>query len=493
MGLADATGFKTSRYVPYFNTCTPIDIAVGQMVRGVNNSWVLDGGAGPVNGLSGRSGYFKSTTTDNLVVNMLDIYPDSEYFKLDTENTSTSIARFESYALGRNIDVQNRVHITNKGEMSTNDYVTWLRKLGEEKLAHAKDYTVETPFLDVSTGKPLKMLLPTFQSLDSISNLTTDNILMALEGGIEDKKNNTADMHDGRIKKRLVDLIITWAYRYNFVFFITAHIGEKHELDPSRPTPKQNQWMSASEKITNAGKNFLFLPNLSFQIARPRPLVDNDKRPLYPSSRDANDDLEKIEINRLDLKVLRGKNNVTGTVIPSVMSQHYGILADLSYYEYLREVDGKINSGQTGDSGFSMQGYNRFSPLLPEVAFARKTLRTVCHDDYRARRTLELMYQFNWISRYWNLRNYPFDIPATLEKLVEGINQSSSIMLDDVVQSRGYWTYSKTEKRKYMSILDIIELVGVKSAPKSVSVPDKISESDIEAALAKEAAKVTKK
>lgn len=473
MSLAQAAGFKPAYFYPYLNTRSPIDICTGIYVKGFNGAWLLDAGAAPVNGFSARSGYFKSTTVDNMVVNLMEIYPRSEYFKYDTENTSTSLQRFYRLAQGLNVNVDERVHLTNKGEMNLKEYVEFLTNLGEYKLKNKQEYLVETPFLDTNTGKPLKIMVPTFISLDSISNLSTDNIDFST--GMEDKSNNTADMYDARIKKRLMDLFITYAYRYSMYFFVTAHVDSKIEIDPRRPTPKQNQWLKQGEKITNAGKNFQFLPNLSFQLARPKPLVDQDGQPLYPSGDLMAVDREKVEINKLEMKVLRGKNNMTGTIIPTVMSQHRGVLADLSYYEYLRDVSDKAKSGEYESSGFLLKGYNRFSPLLPDVPFHRNSIRQTCDENYAAKRTLELMFQFHWIHHYWNTSAYPYDIPATIESLVERINQSSRIDVNDVLQSRGYWTYDTEEKRPYMSIMDVFELVGMKDVNVSVQVADNIT------------------
>lgn len=473
MSLAKAINFKSSIFYPYYNTRTPLDICTGQMVRGVHGEWLMDGGAAPVNGFVARSGYFKSTTVDRMAVDLLEIYPDSEYFKMDTENTSTSLERFRKLANGRDIDIDDRVHLTNKGAVTLKEYVEMQIQIGEEKLKHQKDYEVELPFINDRTGKPLRILLPTFQSLDSISALSADTSLDALQSGLENKSNNTLDMRDGNIKTKLMDLFVTWAYKYSFVYFVTAHVGDKFDVDPKNPTPKQNQWMGQHEKISKAGKNFLFLPNQSYQISRPRPMVDNDKNPLYPSA-NGSVDLERIEINRIDLKILRGKCNLTGTIVPAVMSQHLGILNDLSYYEYLRELDKGVKSGETGPSGFTLKGYNRYSPLVPDIVFNRKTIRNVCNEQYRVRRALELMFQFAWIQRYWNIRNYPFSIPATLEAFVNGINQSSRIVIDDILESRGYWTYNKHEKRQYMSLLDVLELIGEPEPVKPVQVPDGI-------------------
>lgn len=482
MSIADQVGFRSSIFYPYLNTRTPIDVCTGVYMRGMNDEWLLDAGVAPVNGLSARTGYYKSTIVDNLSINVMEIYPDSEFYKMDTENTSTSKQRYRNLAQGKNVDVDSRVHLTNKGEMNLQEYLAFLKNLGEYKLKHRSDFEVETPFLNHNTGKPLRIMIPTLLSLDSISNLDTDNI--DFSEGIEDKANNTADMYDGRIKKRLVNLFITYAYKYSMYFFITAHIDPKIEMDPRHPTVKQNQWMKQGEKITNAGKNFQFLPNLSFQLSRPQPLVDKEGRALYPSGDAMQTDREKVEMNKLEMKVLRGKNNMTGTIIPSVMSQHLGILEDLSYYEYLRSLGDKARSGEYEESGFLLKGYNRFSPLLPDVAYHRNTIRQTCVDNYRAKRALELMFQFQWIARYWNLSSYPYNIPRTVEALANGIESSSRIKIDDILESRGYWTYNKNEKRKYMSIMDVFELMDLRDAPVSVTVPDNIEPATSEKAPA---------
>lgn len=483
MSLIKNAGFKPAMFYPYYNTRTPLDIAVGQFLRGTKNEWILDGGAAPTNGVSGRSGYYKSTTVDKFCMDLLEIYPGSEYLKMDTEITSTSKERFKRLDNGRGIDIEERVHLTNKGELSFAEYVALIKKIGEEKLKHAADYTVETPFLDTRTGKPLRILVPTFSSLDSISNLRADTTVEALTAGLETKSNNTIDMRDGAIKTRLMDMFINWAYKYSMCFWVTAHVVQQVDIDPKNPTVKQNQWFKRDEKISSAGKNFLYLPNQSYQIVKPHPLLDSDKNPEYPAPGDdcSSIELQRVEINRIDLKVIRGKNNVTGTVIPFVMSQHLGILSDLSYYEYLKELDKglKLKSGETGPSGFTMRGYNRVSPLLPDININRRNIRSLCESDYKVNRALEIMFQFAWITRYWNLRAYPFDIPTTLEKFVEGVNQSSRIVIDDILTSRGWWTYDKTEKRPYMSIMDVFELIGEKEPTKKVQVPDDLDSAKV--------------
>lgn len=476
MGLImKAVGIETTIQYPYLNTSTPIDIATGNFEKGANGLWYLNGGIGPVNGFSGRSGYYKSTIVDSILVLLLEIYPKIEVLKYDTENTTTSLVRYEKMSNGK-ID-SSAITILTRAVTSFTEFCDTVEKIGQYKLKNIKTFTVSTPFMKGNTTEFVDMLIPTLVDVDSLSELITDVSVQKLtKDGISNSSNNTLDMFEGRVKKRLLSSMVVWARKYGMNFFLTAHVGDKKDIDQYHPTAKQNQWITGQDKIKAVGNNFEYLPNLSFQCLKPEPLIDKStKMAHYPSDRDnANPELsnaDSVDINKTGLKILRCKTNMTGITIPLVMSQHYGLQKDLSNYEYL--IDAK-------DFGFTMKGYNRYTVLEPEVMLHRKSIRKTIKDNYTTSRALELLQQLSWVNRYWNLIGYDFTIPVTAEGFAERIHESSNLTIDDVLESRGCWTYDTDKnQRRYLSLFDICEMTqptGVsKQVPDDLDVVPKVS------------------
>lgn len=445
--LGKVENFKGVSFVPYLNTNTAFDICTCTYLKGWDSKWYPFGGVAPVTGVVGRTGYYKSTTVDFLAASLLRIYPFIDVFKLDTEQTMCTTERYET-CLSDVIDIRdvlNSVHITNKTEMPFKDFIEMIINIGKDKLSRKKEFTVQTPFIDRNTNKRVEMLIPTIVIIDSISELViTANEELLLGSSMEDSKSNTADLHDGRVKKRLLSAMTVWARKYGMYFFITAHVGDKKDLDKYHPEPAQNQWLSNSDKIKAAGNNFFFLPNLLFQCGKPSPMVDKEKKIIYPLDEN---DVNDVDLNYLPIKILRNKTSFTGVVLPLVVSQSKGIDNLLTYYDFLKKKE----------YGLEKKGYNYTTPFMPNEKLNRKNIRQL-GTDRRLVRALELSFQMYWINNYWNTVNMPITIPKTVDELVGLIKNSGKMDIDRVLESRGYWTYDEDDSREYLSLFDIIEV-----------------------------------
>lgn len=446
--LGDNLGFKKSSFIPYLNTNTAFDIATCTYMKGWDGKWYPFGGVGPVTAVVGRNGFYKSTIVDYLTSQILRLYPKVEVYKLDTEQTMSNTERYESNLADvlTTDDVIKVVNITSKTDMSFKEWVNLIIAIGEEKIKRKKEFTVVTPFLDTKTNKEVEIFIPTIVIIDSISELiTTANEKILLNTDMEDSKSNTADLQDGRIKKRLLSAMTVWARKYGIYFFITAHVGDKKNLDIYHPEPSQNQWLSSGDKIKAAGNNFFFLPNLLFQCGKPTVILNKEKEPVYPSANTAHD---AVELNYLPIKILRNKTNYTGVVIPLVVSQAKGIDNLLTYFDLLKSKE----------YGLIKSGYNYTTPFLPNEKLNRKNIRSL-GEDYKLLRALELTFQLYWINSYWNTRNINIPIPPTIDELIAAIKGCSKLDIDRVLESRGYWTYNVDDPREYLSLFDICEMI----------------------------------
>jgi hypothetical protein len=198
--------------------------------------------------------------------------------------------------------------------------------------------------------------------------------------------------------------------------------------------------------LKSVGSQFEFLTNVLLQGTAPSPILDSTKGPEYPDGNTMN-----VDINDLSVKILRCKTNATGTIVPLVMSQNLGILSGLTNYHFLKN---------NGDFGFIKKGHNRYPVLKSDTMLHRNSVIKALADDYETVRALEILAHLKWIASYWNIKSQPVNIPETAEAFVEKIASGNSLAISDILNSRGYWTFNKKDPRQYMSLFDILEIIG---------------------------------
>ena len=99
--------------------------------------------------------------------------------------------------------------------------------------------------------------------------------------------------------------------------------------------------------------------------------------------------------------------------------------------------------------------------LHPDILLKRQTVIETLMNNYELNRALEILFQLKYINDYWSKVGIPFDIPKTAEDFVERIT-NSDLTVSDITNSRGYWTYEDPMNRPYMSLFDILNIIGVK-------------------------------
>ena len=445
--LFDDVGLKNSPMIPYLNTGTLLDIALGQYERGIDGQWYLNGGLAPITGVCGRAGNYKSTIVDSIIAQILLRYSAIEVWKHDTEQNTFTLTRFDKMASP--VVISERIRLTNAADMTLPEFMERLKEICAHKVKNKKDYTIETPFIDPETGKARIIWIPTLVDIDSFTCLRPlqEEVNMT-KIDVEDGAHNMSDMFDGKIKRKLMFEFSRWAAKYGVFFIMTAHVDDTPNIDPRNPAQKQLQFLKQSDRIKGVGSQFEFLTNVLLQGTAPTPLLDSQKGPEYPNGNTMN-----VDVNEVYVKILRCKTNATGTIVPLVMSQNLGILANLTNYHFLKNQ---------GDFGFIKKGHNRYSLLSSDVMLHRNSIIETLKDNYEVSRSLEILAQLKWISIYWNVRNQPVDIPETAEAFVDKIVSSNSTTISDILNSRGYWTFDKNDPRPYMSLFDILEMISVK-------------------------------
>lgn len=443
MGILDKLNIKDAVMLPHLNTGTLYDYAVGRYESGVNGEMLLNGGVYTLTGLNGRSNTSKSTVLNTFITRILDYYPGVEGIIYDTENTVPGLGRMEQIA-GHPID--DRIKLINSDSHKAGDWHALIQKVGEEKLKNKKDFMVETPFIDPITKKAMRIMTPTLMFTDSWSFLhsDTEEELFSNNSEIDSSKFNMMFMADGMMKTRFMRALPTYAIKYGIYFLFTAHIDDKKDLDPYNPTPKQVQFMKGNDRIKYTGALYEFLLNIMMQTSPPKAMIDSKKECEYPLDKNTS----PVDVSEIPLVLQRCKFNASGSTIPFVVSQAYGVLDDVTNYHYLKK---------NGDFGLNGNAVDKQCVFKPEVNINRKTLRQQCADDYELRRGIEILSGLLYIRNNWASASSHPALMASPKELAQRLEKSK--IKNDILNTRGYWTWNKDDKRKYMSVLDIAELL----------------------------------
>ena len=444
-------GLNSAPVTPYLNTGTLIDLSVGMYQLGVGNKWLLNGGLNAMSGMVGRAGDYKTTVIDSLMTLIMHMYPGIEGIKYDTENNAFGMDRF--ITMFGSDKILELMLMLNRTSTDTEEFHSIIKQIAYDREKNNKSYMVETPFEYL--GKPLMIPMPILIDIDSLSSwsaVSVDDNLM--DKSVEDSKLNTSDMQDGKYKTKLMTQLARLSHKYGMYFIFTAHVDDAFNLDPYNSAPKQLQHMKQNDRIKRVGSQFEFLTNVLFQNISPSALVtkDTEKTCVYP---DPNGSSDK-ELSTVTTKVLRCKTNGAGTEVPLVISHKYGILPALTNYHFLK----------TNKWGLTGSDRSPRSPFHPEEGLGRTEVRKKLNNSYELRRGLEILAQLKFMNLNWT--HFPYSLPDTADEFVKLLESNKSIKVNDILNSRGHWTFKSPVKnkeadvlndREYMSTMDVIQLL----------------------------------
>ena len=443
MSLITKLSMRDSAFIPHLNTGTLFDIQTGAFVPGTHGGMVLNGGLATSNSFMGRPKMFKSTEMFSYIMRAMCYYPDTDCIIDDTEQTlkKRRIAGFTPW--DNQDDLYERTVLQTPVDFSLEEFFAQIKKIADEKLAHRDDYVVESPLIDPRNNQPLMIIKPTFIVVDSWSGATStaaQNTLNTKELGSSDT--NMVFMTDGRVKKMIMSQIPNLAARAGLYFCLSAHVGDKYEMNAYAQTPKVLPHMRMGDKPKGVGPDFNFLISNGIDMRSVKVLLDNDKNCLYPTLEGG-----AMELSEVTSIVTRGNNNMGGTQLSLVVSQINGILGDLSNYHYLRENDyfGLVGNKVT------------HKPTLTDVSLGRTTVRQKLQDP-KVARAIELLAQLRYIQSNWTTYGTDVDLQMKPDRLAEMLLASDQPSVSDILQSRSYWTYDKSNTQPYMSLYDVLAI-----------------------------------
>lgn len=468
MSIADS---ESSKYRPYINTGGPLDIVNGKYIPNVDGTWSLSGGLGLTTGIIARANKFKSSLQNSSSVNAMARFPGSQLMIFDSEYSAVDPVRLANMStlhiddpMKRDAhidDLVSRIHIsdpTSDHGSSLDAWIDYMKEIRDEKITHYKDYEVETEILDRETGKPYRMLIPTFNNIDSWTEAAVRQLNVKNDeftADTEMNKQRTINMEEGWQKGRLMRQLPSICAKGGIICSMTGHIGNKFSLD-GKPVQKDMAYMGQDETIKAMGNKFYFLMSSIFKIPNTRPLVDKVDKTLSEYRSNENH-LSATELQELMVTLVRCKNAPSGTQTQLVSSQRFGIMTGLSYYNYLRN-----------NKAYGLGSPNKMrSPLLGDVDLGRTKIFDLSK-DYKTERALELTYQLFMIQSTWSLIGQPVDYSIPIEEFANKLTTSNSYGIDDILNSRGWWTYKNAPgiDRHLLTMPDILGIINNTYIPK---------------------------
>lgn len=457
--------FTQSPYTkPMINIGGGFDIPTGSFVAGRHGEHVLNGGLASVTGVVGLGNQFKSTMMQFMIframirIMVMDMRSTGNMY--DTE-INVHISRLKMLMasfiqeMGWSEDLidSGKWTVTDKSMHLADEWYDLLKDWLQNKRKNQSTIMVQTPFLDRDGTSLMMIPVPTFGIVDSFSEFVGSNPQkMADDYKLGDAKANTLYMKQGQDKARFlmeVPALCAGAMHY---MGLTAHMGQKIEMDPYNPTPKQLQHLANNLQIKGATGKFTYLTSNTWWCSGARVLQEEGAKdgPLYP--RDTDDKMKlDPDLNELIVRNLRGKSGLTGLGQTVLVSQREGILPSLTEFHYIRSVK-ESDSKKWGIGGNNI---NYYLDLLPEVKLGRTTVRGKIDGDPVLRRALNITSEMSQMEQLWSGMDQYMMTPAELFTKVKEKGYEWNTLLN----TRGWWTLSNDDPKHVQPFLSTMDLL----------------------------------
>lgn len=431
------------------------DLLNAEIIIGMKGEYLVNGGLSHSTSIAGAGNTFKSTLLEFLslsAMNKIMSTHDSYKHKYDTENNISlnGLERFteqfeylpENMILGEDA----RWTITNKATIYAGE---WLDQIRVELMnkSTSKDMQIEfNAFKDYRTGGVLKLPVPTFYDIDSLSELEgSASAEMVEEKGIDGSE--TAFMKQGALKTKLLSILTNLSIKTNTYIGLTAQIGQKVSMDTMAdkysPPPKSSTYINQNTKVKSVSDKFFFLPLTSLIVKKSSPLVNQATKTVeFPMS---SENELSTDLHVLDVVPYRNKSGVSGQILKVVVSQKDGVLPALTDFYNCKENKFGIEGSNTS--------YNFI--IYPDVKMGRTTVRRKLDDDRRLARAAEITHNLlqTKYMRYV-IDNDLYCEPDVLYKDIKDLGYNWETLLD----TRGWYAPDNYAEYllPYLSIVDLL-------------------------------------
>lgn len=456
----------------HFNTGTIWDFLTGRLVPGYDGKYYMNGGLGPLMYLfHGRTNSYKSSTMDSLEANFLSIYRDievpvwdTEQHKLDNLGDESHLdpslqlyseikdkqgkARYDRMVMNGEM-VSDRIVIADEDDTET--VFKSLLAINKDRKSNIKDLLIDTPFINkkgqrIKSYKLLPVIIDSYSSLKSAAELELFEKL-----ALRDPKTRTMWMNDGWDKAVLGRALTTMCKDSGMAFLCSAHTGKVINMDanPMVKPSKSSQFMKQGEKLKGVGDVNSYGAQVQVECSADL-LWDADKKPFYGHPNE-----QQTNLNEVNLKFQKGKNNLSGGTFTLIATQSDGFLPALTNVHFLREL--KVRPPGLHITGGGGSIYSNC--FMPDKKNTRNSIRGALNESYEFKRAWDILAQITFIRLTYDRKFVPVDIDGLdLDDACDKLLSNKSGLINDILNSRSYWTYLP-DPRPYMSAYDVIDLL----------------------------------
>lgn len=443
-----------------------MDIPTGFYVKGARGENILLGGLGALTGVSGSGNLGKSSIMHYMSLSAMDRIFSTTETSLGTYDTEMNVhqSRFEElfskfpYLRDKNIIQDGYWNITDKSLYLGEKWFEELKIYLDNKKKNAKDVMVTTPFLSNDNTSNIKILVPTFTEIDSLTDFITSDVLkIQNDNELGESGGNMINMRSGLAKHRLMLEMPLLAESFNHFFLITAQQGMEVPIasGPGSPPPaKKLQHMKAGEKFKGVTDKFYFSLNNSWETIKSTLLINQGtKSAEYPRDSYDNNNPD-TDLNLVGLKQLRSKSGPSGYMLEIVFSQDEGVLPSLTEFNYIKTED------RFGIDG-SLQNYSL--DLLPDLKLSRTTVRSKIDKEPALRRAINITSELCQLNHFHRDMSDEMITPKELYEAVKKQGYDWDMILNE---TRGWWTVNdENHPLKFLSTKDLIEIAKGRYTP----------------------------
>ncbi len=447
------------RFKTLINIGATLDIPTGFFVKGARGENILLGGLGALTGVSGSGNLGKSTIMHYMTLSASDKIFSTTETSIGTYDTEMNVhqIRFEElyskfpFLKDKNLIGDGYWNLTDKSKYLGEKWYEELKVYLKSKKDNAKHLTVTTPFLSNDNTNNIKILVPTFSEIDSLSDFITSDVLKIYnENELGESGGNMVNMRAGLAKHRMMTEMPLIAESYKHFFLLTAQQGMENAIQtgPGTPPPtKKLQHMKPGEKFKGVTDKFYFSLNNSWETIKAVLLINQStKSAEYPRDTYDNNNPD-TDLNLVSLKQLRSKSGPSGYMLEIVFSQDEGVLPSLTEFHYIKTND------RFGIDG-TLQSYAL--DLLPKMNLGRTTVRRKIDSEPALRRAINITSELCQMHHFYREMG---DQLITPKELYEGVKKQGYDWDMILNETRGWWTVNDDKHPlKFLSTKDLIQI-----------------------------------
>lgn len=451
-------GMRAPRSKPrlYINIGALLDIPTSSLVVGKKGETILNGGLGPVVGITGGGNTFKSVLSHYMMLSACDKFYRSglepAMLTYDTES-NVVLQRLDSLASKFDFipkdpisDGQTWIYSNKKDYQGEDWYMDTVNDI-QTKAKDNKSLIKIDCFKDPYNEGPYEIHIPTFYEIDSYTELTPSSLDKKLQGDLDDTSTIDYGLKQGQFKSKVLMQLPSLSGLSNNYFILTAHTDKKKNLEgPYAPKgPESLPHMKNSIEFKSVGSKFQFLTTVAWTVEKAEKLENkNTKTDEFPKTPDST---TSGDLLLLRLTPVRNKSGFSGISIPLVLSQSEGVLPSLTEFYYIKEKN------------FGIGGNDRtyFLDLLPDVSLSRTTVRQKLDTNPLLRRAVNITAELLQLKIFHPALTQQGLIctPNELYEDIKKLGYDWNVLLN----TRGYWLPDQYgDPVPFLSTVDLLKM-----------------------------------